>query len=347
MIEKIFYLVAVTLALFIGIGLLLPREANVVRRIEINRPAATVFMLVNGFESYPSWAPLTVRDPGVRYRISGPVAGVGARLDWEGDARLVGKGWQEITYIEPGRQVRMRMELEQQGAGESWFLVERVARGCRLTWGFETDLVEGHGFFGGILARYFGLFFDRWIGADHELGLARLKQFAESLPVTDFNGLEIDIVQAEPVDVLYISVDSEPGADDIGGNLARAYRKIGAFMAEHGITVSGQPMAITRSWDEEGYRFDAAIPVEKNDTEAEGAVRWGQSPSGKAVRLVHIGTYDLMGPSYEKLAAYMAVHGLKEGRVSWEHYISNPGETPVEEVVTHIYFLVDETAAQD
>ena len=47
-----------------------------------------------------------------------------------------------------------------------------------------------------------------------------------------------------------------------------------------------------------------------------------------------------MTPSYEKLAAYMAVHGLKEGRVSWEHYISQPEQTPATEIVTHIYFLI-------
>jgi effector-binding domain-containing protein len=49
-----------------------------------------------------------------------------------------------------------------------------------------------------------------------------------------------------------------------------------------------------------------------------------------------------MSPTYEKLAAYMAVHGLKEGRVSWEHYISDPGQTPAAEIITHIYFLIEQ-----
>jgi hypothetical protein len=37
----------------------------------------------------------------------------------------------------------------------------------------------------------------------------------------------------------------------------------------------------------------------------------------------------------------MAAHGLKEGRVSWEHYISDPGQTPAGEIITHIYFLIE------
>ena len=42
------------------------------------------------------------------------------------------------------------------------------------------------------------------------------------------------------------------------------------------------------------------------------------------------------------MAAFMAVNGLREGRVSWEQYISDPGITPAEDLVTHIYFLVGE-----
>jgi effector-binding domain-containing protein len=47
-----------------------------------------------------------------------------------------------------------------------------------------------------------------------------------------------------------------------------------------------------------------------------------------------------MGPTYEKLAAWIAAHAMIEGRVSWEQYISDPGETPQDELITHIYFRI-------
>jgi effector-binding domain-containing protein len=47
-----------------------------------------------------------------------------------------------------------------------------------------------------------------------------------------------------------------------------------------------------------------------------------------------------MTPSYEKLAAYMAAHGLREGSVSWEHYVADPVQTLPEELITHIYFQI-------
>lgn len=340
MIEKVFWSIVIALILFAAGGLFLPREAHVERSIEIERPAGTVHAILNGFESFASWSPMLERDPDVTLSLSGPSSGVGAQLDWEGDPRLVGEGWQKIVSSVPLSRVDIDMEVDQLGKARTSYLIDRVAGGVRLTWTFDTDLVEGQGLFGGLLARYFGLFFDQWIGGDFERGLARLKRLAESLPETDFAGLEASVVEVEAMDILFIASNASEG--EIEQRLANAFQEISAFMNEQGIEMAAQPMAITRGWDGQGFRFEAAIPVERADVEVSGRVALGQSPSGRAVRVVHRGPYETMPAVYERLAAFMAVHGLREGRVSWEHYISNPGETPADEVITHIYFLVDD-----
>ena len=306
----------------------------------IARPASTVFSLLNSFESFEKWSPWADRDPQAVYEYSGPESGVGARMDWSGDSRLVGSGWQEITQSIPYSRVGMHLDFDQQGKAETYFDIVSVPDGVQLTWGFDTDLVEGQGLFGGVLARYFGLFFDKWIGGDYEQGLASLKSLAESLPAGNFAGLEVQVVDVEPMAILYVSSSASRDFGDIGESLAAAYREISEFMARHDIEMTAQPLAITRVWDDRAYEFDAAIPVEMKEVALEGRIQSGQSPSGKAVRVVHRGPYDRMSPSYEKLAAYMAAHGLQEGRISWEHYISDPGETPPEELITHIYYLI-------
>lgn len=320
---------------------MLPRTVHVERSVFIARPASTVFSLLNSFESFEQWSPWADRDPQAVYEYSGPESGVGARMDWSGDPRLVGSGWQEITQSSPYSRVGMHLDFDQQGIAATYFDIVSVPNGVQLTWGFDTDLVEGQGLFGGILARYFGLFFDKWIGGDYEKGLARLKSLAESLPAGNFEGLEVQVLDVEPLDILFISSSVSREFGDIGESLAAAYREISEFMAKHGIVMTAQPLAITRAWDDRAYEFDAAIPVEMKQVELEGRIQSGQSPSGRAVRVVHRGPYDQMSPSYEKLAAYMAAHGLREGRVSWEHYISDPGETLSEDLITHIYYLVD------
>ena len=339
---KIFYTVVIALIIFIVTGLFLPRTVHVERSIEIDLPDSTLFTLLNSFATFSTWSPWSERDPSIIYQYSGPASGTGARMNWSGDPRLSGSGWQEIIESKPSSLVRMQLDFEQQGRANSYFQIDPSASGALVTWGFDTNLVEGQGFFGSLLARYFGLFFDRWIGTDYEQGLVRLKAFAESLPATDFSGLEVEIVEAEPLDILYIVTDSRSEAGGVAASLAIAYQEITSFMAEHSIEIQAQPMAITRSWDARDYEFDAAIPVLTTDVELSGNVRAGKSPSGRAVRVVHRGPYDRMSPSYEKLSAYMAVHGLKEGRVSWEHYISDPGQTPADEIITHIYFLIEQ-----
>lgn len=340
MFTKILYAIVIALVLFLVVGLVLPREVHVERTMAIDRPASTVFTLLNSFESFSEWSPWSERDPDIVYEYSGPAIGAGAHMSWSGDPRLVGNGWQEIIESKPWALIRVQLELDQQGRAISYFQIDPAGSGTRLTWGFDSNLVEGQGFFGALLARYFGLFFDQWIGADYEQGLMRLKAFAEALPAADFSDLEVEIIEAEALDILYIVTDSRQAPGGVAAGLAAAYQEIIMFMTEHSIEMQSQPMAITRAWDAQDYEFHAAIPVSTIAVELSGNVRAGQSPSGPAVRVVHRGPYDRMSPSYEKLAAYMAVHGLKEGRVSWEHYISNPGQTPAGEIITHIYFLI-------
>ncbi|MEE4217335.1 MAG: SRPBCC family protein [Xanthomonadales bacterium] len=343
MIERIFYTVVIALALLVGGGLLLPREVHVERSIEIQRPVNTVFTVINRFEAFPAWSPWSGRDPGVEYVFSGPVAGTGARMEWSGDPRQVGKGWMEITESRPNSLVRAHLVLEQQGEAESTFTVERIAGGARITWSFDTDLVAGQGHFGGLMARYFGLFFDRWIGGDFENGLSDLKAYIESLPAADFSGLDVELLEVQAADVLSISVQGRPDSDAVAVRLASAYREISGFMAANGIELTAQPIAISRIRGNGAFSFEAAIPVQRIDIDTTGRVRWGTSPAGRSARLVHRGSYDDMPRSYEKLAAWMAAHGYRQGGVSWEQYISDPGQVPIDERITHIYFLLDES----
>ncbi|MBT8059689.1 MAG: SRPBCC family protein [Gammaproteobacteria bacterium] len=348
MFRKIAYFTLALFAVFVIVGFLLPREVHVERRITIDRPPSTVFTLVNGFERFESWSPWAPLDPEAVYTYSGPASGVGAKLAWSGDPRLVGSGWQEIIESQPYTLVRMQLDFEQQGRAQSYFQLVGVGRGTELIWGFDTDLVEGQGVFGGLLARYFGLFFDRWIGSDYERGLASLKRLAESLPATDFGDLAVEVVDVPAGNMLYVAGNALDAAPDMASRLATAYAEIREAMADGDLSQAGPPMAITQRLANGRIELLAAIPVEGPVQGLEGEVRAGRAPSGKAVRFVHRGPYEQMAPGYEKLAAYLAAHGLEEGDVSWEQYVSDPSDTPADEMVTHIYALIQasDTAAE-
>ncbi|MCW8925114.1 MAG: SRPBCC family protein [Xanthomonadales bacterium] len=338
--KKVLLLALFLLAAFVVTGYLLPRQVHVERSVTIERPAGVVFAILNSYQYFDKWSPWAGRDPQAMFITSGPKSGVGARLSWNGDPQLVGSGWQEIVASKPYERIDIRLDFDAQGVADTGFLLAPEGDGTRVTWFFDSDLSEGVNQLDAFLARYFGLLFDRWVGGDFEQGLARLKRYAESLPAGSFNALEIKRVDVAAQNILYVSTSSSQEPADIAEAMAQAYARIGTFMFESGIERAAPPMAITRVWAEGGYEFDAAVPVAEIPAELPDDIQAGQSPSGAAVRAVHHGGYDQLMPTYEKLAAYLSAHGLSQGEVSWEHYISDPATTALADRVTHVYIML-------
>ena len=330
------------IAAFVVTGYLLPKQVHIERSIVVERPASMMFELLNSYRYFNEWSPWAKRDPKAQFIISGPDSGVGARMSWVGEPHLVGSGWQEIVASKPYELINIKLDFDAQGLANTGFALAAEGDATRVTWFFDSDLTEGVNFLDSFLARYFGLLFDRWVGGDYEQGLANLKQFAESQPVSDFSQLEIERVHVDPQNILFITTASSQESVDIALAMAESYARISEFMHQAGISMRGQPMAITRAWEEGGYQFDAAIPVEFIPSGLTGDIQSGQSPSGPAVRAEHHGGYDQMMPTYSKLAAYMSAHGLRQGQVSWEHYISDPASTEQADRVTLVYIMLED-----
>jgi len=265
-------------------------------------------------------------------------------MSWSGDPRLVGNGWQEITESRPWSGIRLQIQHEQIGNALSGFQLDPTADGVLVTWSVEMNMADGRGFFTGLLFRYFGLFFDHWIGKDYESGLIRFKAFAESFPSADFSDLDAELVEVEPETLLYVPVGRRESAEGVAASLSAAFGEITAMMEQQSIEMKAPPMAITRARDGAELEFDAAIPIADVDVVLSGNVRKGSSPSGRAVRVVHRGAYDKLPSSYAKLQVFMATHGLVEGLASWEQYVSNPEQTAPGEAVTLVYYLIQNPA---
>ena len=339
--KKAIIFVLLLFATFVVTGYLLPKQVHIERSITVERPATMMFELLNGYRHYNEWSPWAGRDPQAEFVVSGPDFGVGARMSWDGDPYLVGSGWTEIVASKPYERIDFKLDFDAQGVADTGFLLVPQNGYTRITWFFNSDLTKGINHLDSFLARYFALLFDRWVGDDYEQGLANLKEYAESLHVSDFSQLKIDRLDVAAQNILFVSTSSSQDPADIALAMAQAYARISAFMNNTGINMTAAPMAITRVWESGGYEFDAAIPVDVIPDELPANIKSGQSPSGPAVRAVHYGAHDQMMPSYEKLAAYMSAHGLSQGEVSWEHYISDPGNTAYKDMITHIYIMLE------
>jgi effector-binding domain-containing protein len=331
--KKVLIVLVLLCAVLAVIGLLLPRRVHAERAAVIDAPRATVFVLLNGFASFNKWSPWFERDPQAKYTYDGPASGVGAKMSWVGDPKTTGSGSQEIFESRPFELVRTRLDFGSEGKAEAQFTLTPEGTGTRVTWAFETDLGMNP------VSRYFGLMIDKMVGSDYEKGLAGLKKLAEGLPKADFSTLEVETVEVAPVTVAYVSTSSTTDEKAI----ASAYAQVGRFMAAQRLKQNAAPITINTRWSDAGYEFDAAIPVDRapeREVPPASPVQIKQTYAGKALKAIHRGGYGSMPATYEKLAAYAAAHGHEGAGPTWDQYVTDPGNTPEAELVTHVYMPI-------
>ena len=58
---------------------------------------------------------------------------------------------------------------------------------------------------------------------------------------------------------------------------------------------------------------------------------------GEAAFTMHVGPYQAIGQSWEKLMAWVGEQGRSPGGPTWEVYIDDPQETPEAELKTELY----------
>jgi effector-binding domain-containing protein len=68
---------------------------------------------------------------------------------------------------------------------------------------------------------------------------------------------------------------------------------------------------------EVGFATDRAV-------RPEAGVVLGSLPGGRAARLTHHGSFDGLGPSWERLRSWMQARGLSAGEDRWETYVTQP-----------------------
>jgi carbon monoxide dehydrogenase subunit G len=166
------WLVVAIIVVFLGGGYMLPGEAVVQRQITIAAPPEKVFAIIGNLKRFNEWSPWAELAPNIQYKFEGPETGVGQKMSWTSNHPDVGNGSQTIIAFEENK--RMTTERDFGGMGKSVASMELapVNGGTGVTWGFKTELR-------GAMERWSGLMFDRWIGADYEKGLAKLKALVE------------------------------------------------------------------------------------------------------------------------------------------------------------------------
>jgi len=335
--KKIFFVLVALVVIFVVIGFLLPRQRHVERSIIVDTPPSVVFSQVNGFRDFNDWSPWVAVMPDAQYAFEGPDFGVGSKMSWTATEPRPETGSQTIVASTPYERVDIELDFGGQGIAQAQYLLQPDGDGTQLTWTFDTD-------FGlNILGRYWGLLLERQLGPLYAQGLTNLKRIAEDLPKVDWSGIDIGITEVPSTTIAYFTGSSGGESEDIGAALGAAYGRVAMFISANGLQIDGQPIAIANYWDERGYGFDAGIPVSGVPSRGAGPdspVRMGETYGGRVVRAVHVGPYTGLEETHAIIKAFVVAHNLEANGRPWETFVSDPGNTPEEELTTEIYYPV-------
>ena len=129
--------------------------------------------------------------------------------------------------------------------------------------------------------------------------------------------------------------------DNAFETLIDAFKSVYAFIDKQGLKRAGHSMTIYTSADDTGFQFQAAVPIAEEPKERpRGDIEVGQSPSGRALKFVHHGSYDSMDSTYEAITNHLDEKRLEAQDTFVEEYETDPVTTAEDKLVVNVYVPV-------
>jgi len=119
--------------------------------------------------------------------------------------------------------------------------------------------------------------------------------------------------------------------------LSESFNALRAEAQKAGLPVAGRPLSLFVETTDDGFRFDAMLPVAApaggQPPAFGGGVKLSASPMGKALRFLHVAPYDDIDSTYETITAYLEAKSIVVKDAFLEEYVSDlkdPGDPNLE-----------------
>ncbi len=262
---------ALVLALFVLIALVLPSKRHLEESIETNRKMTIVYDTLNNVRRLKDWSAL-VPHTGLSYSGGDDShAGVGARVDY--DAAEWGKGSWEITASDapttPGTSAKIAYAINDDKAGkgkQTEFLLEPTGknnRNVKITQTYDID----YGW--NLMGRYSGMYVSRHIGDRLKAGLAKLSNMLATVPNFDYRAegstmTDLKVVDLPAQNILFVNAGNIDRSNDaIKASIKANQEWIKRVMEANNLEAAGPLRIITTDFGTEKYAFDVAQAVRK------------------------------------------------------------------------------------
>ena len=268
---------ALVLALFLVVGLILPSKRHLVDSVETNRRMTIVFDTLNNVRRMKDWNQLIPNKASeLTYSGGGEGhTGVGARVDFASADKHMGKGsWTIIESEMPGsagvggKVTYAIVDSKPGNEKKSSFILTPAGKNGRNVKITQTyDVHYGWN----LIGRFNGMYVSRHVGDVAKASLAELTNLLATVPNFDYRvegskltGLRITDVPAE--DVLVVTAGNiDRNNDVIKASIKANQEWIKRVMESNGLEAAGPVRIVTTDFGTEKYAFDVVQPVRKRN----------------------------------------------------------------------------------
>lgn len=324
-----------------GYFLISPKLA-VSQSVQIDRHRSMVYPLASNLALFHDWSPWARIDPGQRYEVKGS-AGQGQTARYKSNVSQIGEGAYAITAVTPHTAVSMRADGGPMATGVGSvtldLTLEDASGGALTTWRLTRDCGQG---LDSVICRYLNLMVASSSQVALEQGLTRLKRLAEGLPALDISDVTVTIETRTGQQFAYVESAAEKDdptrvAQAIFGAASYVQQ---VFIARQMPQTGPRVVVMTKDDDRQislrvGYVYEGPALVD-----AAPPVRVGETPSGKAAKLTHIGAPERMQVSYALFNAYLRAHRIQTDGLPWEVYVKPAAREDQSDAQVDIYIPV-------
>ena len=287
---------ALVLALFLVIGLILPSSRELQESVETNRRMTIVFDTLNNVRRLKDWNPLVPSAANeLSYSGGEDNTGVGAKVDFNSANPAWGQGSWEIVESErpaptggPGKIVYAINDKRMGTDKRSTFALEPTGknnRNVKITQSYEVT----YGW--NLIGRYAGMYVSRHVGDAVKAGLTKLTNMLATVPNFDYRTegsplTDLKLVELPAEDLLVVNAGNIDRTNDaIKASIKQNQEWIKRVMEANGLVAAGPVRIITTDYGAEKYAFDVAQPVRKGsaapktDAAAEGEAAPAAAPA--------------------------------------------------------------------
>ncbi len=119
----------------------------------------------------------------------------------------------------------------------------------------------------------------------------------------------------------------------------RVFPAVVDAVGAQGARVTGPPVGVYYGTPSDTIDVAAGFPVDR-EIEASNGLTVETLPGGRAVQMLHVGGYDGMAATYERLLGWMAAQHLTPSDLMWEVYLTDPDTSAPDSIRTLIVWPV-------